>query len=59
MNKQEILETIKSLANSQGFYTRLYKHLSDNTEESEEYLSMLEDKNFKDPIDLIMYFEGC
>lgn len=58
MNKQEILETVKSLANSQGFYTRLYEHLSDNTEESEEYLNMLEEKKFKDPVDLILYFES-
>lgn len=54
MNKKEILETIKSLANSQGFYTRLYQFLK---EESGEYLDMLEKQNFKDPIDLILYLE--
>lgn len=58
MNKQKILETVKSLANSQGFYTRLYEHLTDNSEESEEYLDMLEKKNFKDSVDLILYFES-
>lgn len=58
MNKQKILETVKSLANSQRFYKELYEHLTDNTEESEEYLNMLEKKNFKDIIDLILYFES-
>lgn len=58
MNKKEILEMIKSLASSQGFYTRLYQYLSEGSEESEEYLDMLEEKNFKDPVDLILYLEG-
>lgn len=58
MNREEILETVKSLAGSQGFYTRLYQYLSEGSEESEDYLNMLEEKNFKDPVDLILYFEG-
>lgn len=57
MSKKEILEMVKSLASSQGFYTRLYQYLSEGSEESEEYLNMLEEKNFKDPVDLILYFE--
>lgn len=58
MNKKEILDCIESLANSQGFYTRLYQFLTEDTEDSEEYLDMLVEKDFKDSIDLIMYFEG-
>lgn len=58
MNKKEILEMVKSLASSQGFYTRLYQYLSEGSEESEEYLDMLEEKNFKDSVDLILYLEG-
>ena len=58
MNKKEILETVKSLASSQGFYTRLYQYLSEGSKESEDYLNMLEEENFKDLVDLILYFEG-
>lgn len=58
MNREEIFETVKYLAGSQGFYTRLYQYLSEGSEESEDYLNMLEEKNFKDPVDLILYFEG-
>ena len=58
MNRQEILNTIKSLSSSQGFYGRLYMQLSDDSEEVNEYLDYLESQNFKDPIDLIMFLEG-
>jgi len=58
MNRNKILDTIKNLAGSQGFYTRLYEAISDGSEEAEEYLQYLEDKNFKDPVDLILYFES-
>ena len=58
MKKTEIIQLVKYLANSQGFYTRLYQYLSEGSKESEDYLNMLEEKNFKDSIDLILYFEG-
>jgi hypothetical protein len=57
MNKQEILNSIKLLASSQGFYGRLYEQLTDESEESERFLSELEAQNFKDSVDLIMYLE--
>lgn len=57
MNKQEILSSIKSLASSQGFYGRLYEQLTDESEDSERFLSELEAQNFKDSVDLIMYLE--
>lgn len=58
MKKNEILELVKSLANSQGFYTGLYQFLNSNTLESEQYLDHLESKNFKDAVDFILYLEG-
>lgn len=58
MNKEEILKLVRTLASSQGFYTRLYQFLSEGSEESEEFLEHLENKNFKDQVDLILYFEG-
>ncbi len=58
MTRNEIINTIESLAKSQGFYSRLYSFLNENSEESEKYLDLLENENFKDPVDLILYLEG-
>ena len=57
MNRNEILEAIKSLASSQGFYSRLYDTLSNKSEQAEEYLMHLENKKFADVVDLILYLE--
>lgn len=58
MKKEEILQIIKNLSKAQGFYSGLYNFLIENSEESKEYIDMLESKNFKDPAELILYFEG-
>lgn len=58
MNREQILESIKSLAKSKGFYGRLYKRLTDNSEDSEIFLNVLEEQNFKDTVDLILFIEG-
>lgn len=55
MNKQEILEAIRNLALSQGFYGQLLDQIYDD--ETEEILDELEAQNFKDVVDLIMYIE--
>ncbi len=57
MTKKEIIETIELLSKDQGFYSGLYKFINEKSEDSEEFLQILEDKNFKDPVDLILYFE--
>ena len=54
MNKQEILNTVKNLARSQGFYGSLYEGLINNP----EYLEELSKLNIKDEVDLILYLEG-
>lgn len=53
MNKKEIFELIKDLAKSQGFYGRILENIT------EEDLQFLEDKNFKDTVELVMFLEGC
>lgn len=53
MNKEQILQTIKSLAQSQGFYGRLYERIIDN----DEALEYLEKQGFKDPVDMILFLE--
>ena len=54
MNKEQILEVIKSLAKSQGFYGRLLEHINENP----SYLDFLEKQNFKDSVDFVLYMEG-
>lgn len=58
MNREEILETIRSLAKSQGFYGRLVKILESDELDALAYLELLEEQNFKDPIDLILFIES-
>ena len=53
MNKQEIYETIKMLAKSQGFYGRVLEGINNN----KEILTFLEKQNFKDSSDLIFFIE--
>ena len=58
MKREEIMETIKSLASSQGLYGRLYRDLMALDEEKyNEVMTELESQNFKDGVDLIMYIE--
>ena len=52
MNKNEIMEAIKSLSNSNGFYDYLYRFFKEHP----EALEFLEKQNFKNPIDMIMFF---
>jgi hypothetical protein len=56
-----ILETIRGLAASQGFYGRLYRNLMEVKKEDPERWSLvcheLESQNFRDPVDMVLYFE--
>ena len=62
MKINEILSQIESLAHSQGFYGRFLRQLLDckkNDPESwQEIVEELEAQNFKDPVDMIIYFES-
>ena len=53
MNKNEILNAIKSLSLSQGFYSRLYEAIKDN----DDALEYLEKQNFNDIVDLVLFLE--
>lgn len=57
MNKEQILDAIRSLAASQGFYGRLYNTLTNGTEESENFLATMEEQNFGDVVDMVMWLE--
>lgn len=58
MKKEEILSAIRSLAASQGFYGRLLFVLSSDEPDSIAYLEYLEEQNFKDVVDLVMFLES-
>jgi hypothetical protein len=53
MNREQILSTIKSLAMSQGFYSRLLYAIN----EDENIMDQLVAQNFKDSLDMILYLE--
>ena len=61
MKRDEIIDTIASLANSQGFYSRLFRDLIELKQEYpetyEETMESLEAKNFQTALDLIMFIE--
>lgn len=61
MKREEILNIIKSLSNSKGFYGRLYFDLiyakNNHPEEYDEFMTVLENKHFSNPVDLILYLE--
>ena len=58
MKKEEILSAIRSLAASQGFYGRLLMALSSDEPDAVAYLEYLEEQNFKDVIDFVMFLES-
>lgn len=58
MKKEEILSAIRSLATSQGFYGRLLILLTSDEPDAVAYLNYLEEQNFKDTVDLVMFLES-
>ena len=59
MEREEIMEKIKSLASSQGLYGRLYRDLMElDEDEYEQVMLELESQNFKDEVDLVMFIES-
>lgn len=52
MDRDQIIETLKSLARSQGSYGRLLDSIT------EEGIQFLADQEFKDAVDMIMFLEG-
>lgn len=62
MNREQIMQVIRMLAKSQGFYSRLLENLmemrDERPDELDNYLSLLESKNFQDELDIVLYFES-
>jgi hypothetical protein len=61
MERNEILVTIRNLANTQGFYVKLYRAFANlkktNPRNFDLIMSKLEAQNFNDATDLVLYFE--
>lgn len=61
MNRDEIMDTIKMLASSQGFYSRMYSSLCEmrdnDPDEFDRNMTILEEQNFGDAVDMVMFFE--
>lgn len=58
MGMNEIMGVLESLARSQGFYARIIDAINGLCED--DYIIVkheLEDRKFKDVIDVVMYFE--
>ena len=53
----DILNEIKSLAKSQGFYGRLYRELMENEDYKEDFKTEIEKQKFKDTLDFILWLE--
>jgi len=51
MNREQILNAVRTLAASQGFYGRLY-------DEAEVFLDLMVDQNFCDTVDMVMWLES-
>lgn len=58
MKYEDFLKNIETLAQSQGYYGRLLKQLEElDDEELDEVKAEIEKQNFKDILDIVMYFE--
>ena len=61
MGRRQILDTIKTLGHSQGFYARMYQNLQNlrinEPDQFNLYMNHLVNQQFSDPVDLVLYFE--
>lgn len=55
----DVINVIAELSNSQGFYGRLLRDISEmDDDEFTELEHIIESQNFTSPLDVIMFFEG-
>lgn len=61
MDREQIMQVIRNLAKSQGFYSRLLQSIKElqlgQPEKVDEFFTKLEAQNFKDELDVMLYFE--
>lgn len=58
---EEVMEVIEMLSHSQGFYGQLLErilYLQENEpEQFKQFKMVMENQHFKDPVDVILFFE--
>ena len=61
MDVYQVIDAIEMLSHSQGFYGRLMKRILYaqvyEPEKFEEFKEIIEEQNFKEPLDVVLYFE--
>ena len=61
MDIEQIMAAIRSLAESLGYYGRLYNELremqTNDTKKWEDVKNALESQHFKDSLDMVLFFE--
>lgn len=61
MKMNLILEAIRTLSHSQGFYGRLYRSIMElkkhDADAYDEFVEQLEAQEFEDVLDVVLYFE--
>ena len=62
MTRQQILDTIKDLARSQGLYGRIYNAIQSlkeaDKEQYDSFMNHLVNQQFSNPVDLVLFFEA-
>lgn len=62
MSITQVIEVIKSLSHSQGFYSRLYARIVNCKEHDpelfEDFTEVIEAQKFKDAVDVVLFFES-
>lgn len=61
MTGEEVIDVVRTLSQSQGFYGRLLQNIEQlkrcNPDQYEELLDEFEAQQFKDSVDVVLYFE--
>ena len=62
MNVIQVIDVIRELSHSQGFYSRMYERILElhrnDPECFENFKREVEAQNFKDPVDVVLYFDS-
>lgn len=62
LNIEEVVEVVEMLADSQGFYGRLLEEIlyieENEPNKYEVFKTIIEKQEFKDPVDVVLFFEG-
>ena len=58
MKAKDVINVIEELSYSQGFYGRLLRDIKGlNAEDFREFCRVMEEQNFQDNLDVILFFE--